>query len=87
MTGKGVGEIIRCAARLGKTILALPASSLVSAEELAAFVVDEGLPTAKIFLVPSAGLAAGVEGSENGIATESTVAKATAIGLAEILGA
>ncbi|MBS2006496.1 MAG: glycerate kinase [Cyanobacteria bacterium SZAS TMP-1] len=82
MTGKGVGEIIRGAAALNKTILALPASSLLTEAEIRSFLTRENLPAGRFYLQPTAAAEAG---AVNGIATEDTVAQATIAGMKRIL--
>jgi glycerate kinase len=75
VSGKGVGEIISLAARLGKSVLALPALSELTAAELAALV---DAPDASKFIVwPTA------DGSPSGLASVADVQAAATRALAK----
>ena len=84
LTGKGVGEMIKSAISMGKTVLVVPACSLLTSEDLTAFYRLDALAgrSPEIYLVPSAAPEAG---AVNAIATEATVISALTSGLRQIL--
>jgi glycerate 2-kinase len=75
LSGKGVGEIISLAAQLGKTVLALPARSELSAAELAILVRAPD---------PSKIIVSATAQSGMGMATEADVQAATTMALAQL---
>lgn len=73
ISGKGVGEIIRLAASMGKTVLALPAQSDLTAAQLASLI--NAADPAKIVVFPTA---------HGAPATEADVSAATKLALAQL---